>query len=247
MSISLTQLVVAAVTMLAGSTVLSTVGFGIGITPSPVLLMVMEPQTVVVVVNTVSVVLFVLIIAQTRRNLPVREMVPVSVAGLLGVPVGVFILSSASAGALRIAVTVLVILLTMPVAFNLRWPIPRSPLTGPAVGFAVAVLLVSTGVGGPLMALYTLTRDWSRNAVRGALSLYFLVVEFTGVVGYVVTGQFTSERFILVLAVILPALLGFGLATALLRRMNDRLFQHAVVVVIITASLMVLAREIVGR
>lgn len=244
-SLSVLELAVSALMLFAGSTVLSTVGFGIGMTTTPVMLLLLEPQTVVVVVNTVSLALFVLIIYQTRSEVSPREVSRLVVAGLMGVPVGVFVLSSASAGALRISITALIILVTLAVAFNLRGPVPRSNLVGPVVAFVVAVLLTSLGIGGPLMALFLLSRGWPRHAVRGSLSLFFLAVEAAGVVGYGVAGLFTAERVALIIVVTLPALLGFGLATVLLRRMNERLFQHAVVVVILATSAMVLAKEIV--
>ena len=242
-SLSALELAISALMMFAGSTVLSTVGFGIGMATTPVLLLVLEPQTVVVVVNTVSLSLFVLIIYQSRSYLRTKAMGPIIAAGLLGVPVGVFILSSASASALRISITGLIILLTAAVVFNVRGPIPRARAVGPAVGFLVAVPLTSLGIGGPLLALFLLNQDWPRHSVRASLALYFLAVEFTGVVGYGVAGLFTTERIGLILVVAVPVLLGFSLATVLVRRMNERVFQHAVVAVILTTSLMVLGRE----
>ena len=95
-----------------------------------------------------------------------------------------------------------------------------------------------------MLVLFLLTRGWSRHAMRGALSFYFLLVEGMAVVGYGASGMFTPERVSLILAVIVPVLLGFGLATLLVRRMNEQLFQHAVVVVIIATSLVVLGREL---
>ena len=166
-----------------------------------------------------------------------------SLAGLMGVPVGVFLLTAAGAGALRISITGLILLLTILVTLNVRGPIPRSRIVGGVVGFVVGVMLTSLGIGGPLMALFLLTREWPRHAVRASLSFYFLIVELTGVVGYGVAGLFTPERISLILVVTVPVLLGFGLATVLVRRMNERLSRHAAVGVIITTSLMVLGRE----
>ena len=77
------DLAVAAAMMFAGSTVLSTVGFGIGVATAPVLLLVLDPQTVVITVNTASLVLFVLLILQTRAHLSVRDVMPMAIAGLL--------------------------------------------------------------------------------------------------------------------------------------------------------------------
>ena len=70
------EAVVAAVAMFIGSTVLSTVGFGIGMSAIPILLFVLEPQTVIVVLNAVSIPLFALIVYQNRAELPKRRVLP---------------------------------------------------------------------------------------------------------------------------------------------------------------------------
>ena len=239
------QLVFAALIMFAGSTVVSSLGFGIGMTATPLLLMFLDPQSVVVLVNTISVAVFFLIILQNREHLPVREMTPSTAAGLAGVPVGVFILSSASASVLRINITVLIILLTLVVASRVRVPGSDSNAIGVPVGFVVGVLLTSLGIGGPLMVLLVLARDWTRRVVRVSLAFYFLVVEGAAVVGYGVAGLFTSERVALILVVAVPALLGYGLASIIVRRMNERTFHRAVLAVILVTSLMVLTREVI--
>jgi len=242
--ISAVEATVVAVMLFIGSTVLSTVGFGIGMTTTPVLLLVFDPQTAVVVVNTISVLLFGLIIYQNRADIPYRRVVPWSVAGLIGVPIGVFVLSSASASILRIGITVLIIALTVVTAFNFQRVIPRSRWFGMVVAVVVSALLNSLGIGGPLMALYILRQGYSRNAVRGSLAFFFVVVEASGVVGYGFTGLLTGERIALILITVVPVLLGFWLATFLVRRMNEAVFRRAVVVVIVATSLMVLAREV---
>ena len=242
----ISDLAVSAVMMFAGSTVLSTLGFGIGVSTTPVLLMALDAQTVVVTVNTLSVAVFALTLTQTRRYLPVREMMPVTIAGLLGVPLGVWILSSASESALRISITALIILLTIAFVFRTRVGIRVPRPLGPVVGFVVGLLLISLGIGGPLVVLFLLSREWTRHVVRASLAFYFLVVELSGVIGYGVAGLFTEERISLILIVTVPTLLGFALGSFLVGRMSERVFQHAVVAVIIVTSVMVLGREIVG-
>ena len=234
----------AALIIFAGSTVVSSLGFGIGMTATPLLLIFLDPQSVVVMVNTVSVALFAMIIRVNREHLPLREMALPSLAGLAGVPVGVFILSSASASVLRISITVLIILLTLVVATRVRVPGSESSVLGLLIGFTVGVLLTSLGIGGPLVVLLVLARGWSRHTVRVSLAFYFLIVEGAAVVGYGVAGLFTGERIILILVVAVPVLLGYGLASIIVRRMNERAFHRAVVVVIMLTSLMVLSREV---
>ena len=230
--------------LLIGSTVLSTVGFGIGLSTTPVLLFVFDPQTVVVVINTVSAGLFVLIIAQNRGQLPLREVAPLAIAGLAGVPVGVYVLEAADAGTLRIGITVLIIVLTLVTAVNAHARMPRGIAFGMGFGFVASVLINATGIGGPLIALYVISRGWSRDAVRAGLSLYFLVIESSGVVGYGVAGLLTGERIALVGIAAGPAVMGFVIATFIVRRMNETVFRRAVLTMILVTSSMVLVREL---
>jgi uncharacterized membrane protein YfcA len=242
--VSMTEAAVMAVMLFIGSTVLSTVGFGIGLSTTPVLLFVFEPQTVVVVINTVSAALFVLIIVQNRRQLPLRDVAPLALAGLAGVPVGVLVLEAASASVLRIGITVLIIVLTLVTAMNAHARMPRGIAFGMVLGFVASVLINATGIGGPLIALYVISRGWSRDAVRSGLSLYFLAIEGSGVVGYGVAGLLTAERIALVGIAAGPVILGFMLATFTVRRMNEAVFRRAVLTVILVTSSMVLVREL---
>ena len=246
-SISLLQLVVSVVALFVGSTVFSTVGFGIGVTSIPILLLVLDPQTVVVMVNTVTIPLLALVIFQTRSYIQVRRTLPIAIAGLLGMPIGVLFLSSADAGVLRISITVIIIALTLLVALNPNMAersVPAPRITGPVIGFIVSIMLNSLGIGGPLIALFALTQSWHRHSIRGTLALYFLVVEGAGVVGFAVAGLFTMERLVLTGIIVAPVGLGFWVAVLLHRRINEAIFRRLAIVVIILTSLLVLGREL---
>ena len=203
----------------------------------------LEPQTVIVVLNAVSLPLFALIVYQNRAELPKRRVLPWAIAGLIGVPIGVIVLRDAEATLLKIAITVVIIALTLLVASNVKTPIPKGTIAGLVVAFVVSVMLNALGIGGPLIALYALAQGWSRNTVRGALSLYFLCVEVPGVVGYALAGLITAERLWLIAIVTLPVVLGFWLGTHLVSRMNEAMFRRAAVAVILVTSTMVLVRE----
>ena len=246
-SISLLQLVVSIVAAFVGSTVFSTVGFGIGVTSIPILLLVLDPQTVVVMVNTVTIPLLALVIFQTRSYIRVRRTLPIAVAGLLGMPIGVLLLSSADAGVLRISITAIIIALTLVVALNpniAERSVPAPHIMGPVIGFVVSIMLNSLGIGGPLIALFALTQNWHRHSMRGTLALYFLVVEGAGVVGYAVAGLITMERAVLTAIIAAPVGLGFWLAVLIHRHINESLFRRLAIVVIILTSLLVLGREL---
>ena len=237
------DIVIAVLAFLAGSTVVSATGFGLALVASPILLLTLDPQTTVVTINTVLMGIYLVIILQDRAHLRMREMTPLTLAGLVGVPGGVYILSQADAGVLRVSISVLVLLLAGTVAYQPRGPIEYPRAAGPPVGFAVGSLVTSVGVGGPLLVLFLLGRGWPRHTLRVSLALYFLLVNATGVAGYVVAGMYTVERIKLILIVVISALLGFRLGIVLLSKLDESAFRKAVFLAIIVGSLMVLGRE----
>lgn len=240
------QTLIVAIIVFAGALVFCTVGFGIGVTSIPMLLLVVDEQTAVVLVNSVSLPMFGLVIWHTRREIPARRALPMSLAGLAGVPVGVMFLSAADTALLRIAIVALIIGLTLLAALDRRWALPQSRWAELGTGFAVSALLNAFGVGGALMALTLLSQQLGRQALRGSLSLYFLVVEGAGVIGYGFAGLLTAERLALIGAATLPVLLAFGAAALILRRMNEAVFRKAVIATIMATSGIVLVREVVS-
>ena len=237
------ELAVAAVSLLVGAVVLGTAGFGMGMTSVPVMLLVIEPETVVVTMNTVALMMYVLVLYHTRSSLPIREMTPITLAGLAAVPFGIFFLSTADASLLRISITIVILLLAVVAILNVQRPFPKPGLAGPAIGFAVGVMLVTLGIGGPLLVLFLLAKGTLRQALRAAMAYYFLLVEAVGVTGYAAAGLFTAERVTLVMVGAVPVLIGYWISTLLVHRLNEDAFRHVVIAVIIATSVMVLGRE----
>ncbi len=238
------ELVVTALALLIGSAVLATVGFGIGLTASPILLFVHEPQTVVVVLNTASVVLLALVVLQTRRELPARQLGPIAVAGAAGVPVGAFILTSLSDTVLRASIAGLVLLLAVVVARDIRLPETAPHVVGPAVGFVVGALVTGLAIGGPLVVLLLMGRGFPSTVVRASTAFYYLVIAVVAVIAYALVGLFTTERLALILMVSPVVVVGFGLASVIVRRLNEQRFRRGVLALIMVTSVSVLGREI---
>ena len=240
------QLIAAALAILAGTIVLGTLGFGIGIVASPFLLLVVDPQTTVVVLNTVAVLILVLLVAQARKDLPVRDVFPIAAAGVLGVPAGVLVLSTLPASALRIGIAGVILLAAITVSIKVKIPHLGSNRAGLIVGWLVGALISGLAIGGPLVVIHLMERGWPRRAVRVSMSFYYLVLAAMAVAGYALAGLYTAERIMLILVVSVPAFLGLGVAVPLVSRMREQAFRRAVITVISATSVVVLVREIWG-
>ena len=238
------QIGMAAFMMFLGCTALSATGFGIGMVAMPGLLFVLEPQTAVVVLNTVAIAVEGWIVVQARKDIPFREVLPVAAAGALGVPLAVYILKFADPGIMRIGISSLIIVLAATAVVNVQGQVRLPRALGILAGFVVGVVLPAFGVGGPLVTLYLLTRDWGRQSIRAAMAFYLFTLDVFGIAGYAVAGLYTSERLGLIALMVIPMLLGLGLGAVILRLMSERVFRYAVLTIIISSSVMVLVREV---
>lgn len=245
--LSLIQILVAVLATLAGSTVLASLGFGIGMVATPFLLLVLDPQTAVVMLNAVSVPITGMLVWQTRHHLRFRETLPIALLGLAGALLGAYVLSTSGERVLRLSIVVLIMILAAATAFDptsLQSKIPYPKVVGGIIGFIVGLMLGSLAIGGPLLVLFILSQGWGRHSLRASMSLYLFVIMTSSTIGYIPTGLFTQERLLLVLLALPPVFIGFWLGSRIAGRMNETLFRRVAIGVIVASSISVLAREI---
>ena len=240
------EIAVSALVLIVAGFAIGAVGFGFGLLTTPILLLFLDPQTVVIAINGVAMVAFGLLLIETRDHVRYGELVPTAVAGALGAPVGVYALSALSPSALRIGISVLVLAVTLLVVVKAEWRIPKPQITGPILGFGVAAMVIGLAIGGPLLVLYFIGRGMERQDVRASMAFFFTIVYCTAAVGYLAQGLFTAERLILIVAVVPGAIFGYWLSLRLTGRMSEKVFRHSVVVVIAVTSTLVLVREILS-
>ena len=237
------ELLIALFMIWLGATVMGSVGFGMGLVVSPVLLLLVEPQTVVVVVNGEIGLLTILVLARNWRHVDLKVAMLMSIGGVVAAPIGVLALSSASPGVLRISVSAAVLALAFLMVFDLQLPGVRRRLAGPVFGFLSSLSVTALSIGGPLAAIYAIAQGWPPRTVRASLALYFLTYEIAAFALYAWTGLIQRGTLANV-AVLAPGLaLGFGLGTFLAARMDQRVFRRAAMAVIIGGSVVLLVRE----
>ena len=238
------ELLISLIAVLVGATVMGTVSFGMGLVVAPILLLFLAPQSVVVVVNSIILVLLSVVLFNTRRHLDLRQTWKLAVSGMVAAPVGVLALSAANPTLLRVLIAVVILFLGALSLFNVRIPLARHRHAGFFFGFLTLLSVATLSIGGPLAAIYVIAQNWSREAMRAALAFFFVTGYAVAFVLYAVVGLVDRES-LLNAALLLPAVAaGFGLATLLVRRLKESVFRYVAIGVIITGSLVLLVREI---
>ena len=229
--------------MLLASTVFSATGFGIGMISTPLMLLVYEPQTVIVVAGTAGLGIGVWIISKSWRDVPFKEVLPITIAALCGAPIAVFILTTADSSILSIGIAVLIILFAIGSFVKVEREIPYSTPVGIAAGFIVGVLLPTSGVAGSLVMLFLMTKKWERQTVRAAMAFFLLALMSFSIILFALNGLYTPLRLTLIGVIIIPSVVGIAIGSFLMRRLNERVFNMSVIGIIIVSSVLVLAKE----
>ena len=240
------ELIIAALIVFAGATVMGTLGFGFGLVVAPVFLLILEPQETVVTVNGIITVLLILIMAQSYRHLRLRLLWPMAAGGLAAAPIGVLALSTADPTTLRITIALVIMALAVVNLTNIQLPLVQNRLIGAVVGFLTSLAVTALSIGGPLAALYVVAQRWPHQEIRVSLAFFFIVAYLAAFGLYARSGLVQRETMANVGMMIPSVVAGFGLATLLVRRINQRVFRYAVTAVIIGGSAVLLGQEFAG-
>lgn len=224
---------------LAGGIVNGLTGFGTGITAMGVWLYAISPPVAASLVIICSVVSQVQTLPMIWGAIEWRRVLPFIVPGLLGVPIGTWLLPQIDPRLFKIGVGIFLVVYS---SYVLARKVPMShPFGGRAadgaVGFGGGVLGGLTGFSGVLPVVWTDVRGWSKAQRRSVLQAFNLSILFFALLSHALWGLLTSQ-VALATAAALPGTIGGAWAGALVyRRLGDRGFQQTVMALLLVSGL----------
>ena len=238
------ELVIALVAVFLGATIMGTVSFGLALVAAPVLLLFLDPQSVVVIANILIVILMVFVLFRMRQHLDLRLVAGMAIGGLVAVPLGVVFLRSADPAVLRMAIGGVILVLGILVLFKVQIPLARHRLAGPIFGFLASLAITSLSIGGPLAAIYVMAQGWPPPSMRASLAFFFLSNYVLALALYSVAGLVDLDTLANAGRLVPGLVAGMVLANLIVGRINESVFRYAAIAVILAGSLMLLGREL---
>ncbi len=224
-----------------GALVQSTVGFGLAVVAAPlVVLMAPELMPVSLLVAAFALPVVQIIGRRPEVSWPILRW---ALAGrLLLTPVGVAAVALLPVSAIAALVGVLVL---VAVALSI-WAVDVHPTTGRAFGAGMisGVSGTAAAIGGPFLAL-VLQHDRPDRA-RGTLAVFFLAGSALGLGSLSVVGEVSRDQLVAGVTWVPFVILGHLGAGPLRRRLSGPRFRQAVLALAVVASVVVLARAVIG-
>ena len=193
------------------SLVRSTFGFGESLVAVPLFLLFLPVEIAVPLSVMLSIVIALVVIIQDHKKIHFNSAKWLIFYAILGIPVGIVILTYGSELLIKIGLGALIILYSLYALFvknnktlkedNMLWLF--------ICGFLSGILGGAYGLNGPPLVVYGNMRRWSAKNFRATLQAYFLPASLIGVIGYYAKGLITievREYFLISLTTAIPSI-----------------------------------------
>lgn len=213
-------------------------GFGFALILAPVLLLILNPAAMVVINLFLSLLSNIVVVIHSFARIDFKRVLPMALSSLLGIPLGVWIISVVAPSILKIFIGVVIICFAVLVASGFRKTFAGERLSSCIAGFSSGILASSTSLGGPPVVLLMHSQDWLKEIIHPSLAGYFLFLGCCSLGALSLSGHVNAET-IITAASLAPALLvGTGLGMIVFSRVNARFFRGFSVAIVICAGLL---------
>jgi uncharacterized membrane protein YfcA len=223
-----------------GAFAVGAAGFAFALAATALWLHVLDPLRATLLVAACGTMLHIGLIWRIRRTIEPRRLSPFIVTGLIGVPIGIYVLTRVDPHAIKVALGAILIaygayalvaprLAQIDVGGRAAAPPPA------AIGFLAGIMGGLGGYSGVLPTIWTQLRGWPKDVARGVYQPFILVMQIATLVA---AGFVTLDRFSLVLiGASIPALLtGAWLGWIAFGRLDERRFRQVLAAMIMVSG-----------
>ncbi len=215
----------------------SVTGFGFALVAVPLTIELLGAQTSAPLIAVTALTSEAIMIFRYRHSINVRALARLSIASVIGIPIGVVLLQAADERLMMALLGLLVAGYAIYALLNLHLPQIQHPRWAYGFGFVSGLLSGAYNVGGPPVVIYGNCRRWEPLEFKSNLQGFFLVNSLTIIITHVLAQHYTSLVWQNYLAA-LPGL-GLGLLAGFTfdRYIDPVLFRKIVLVLLIVLGI----------
>lgn len=236
------QIVIVLVGAVAGGLVNGLTGFGTALTVLGIWLYAIPPAVAATLAIFCSVVSQLQTLPMIWRTIRWEYVLAFVAPGLLGVPIGTFLLPHIDPGIFKIGVGVFLIVYTSyvlarRVELKIKW---GGRLADCIVGFAGGVLGGLAGLSGVFPVVWTDVRGWAKEHRRGVLQIFNMAILSLALVSHAVSGFFTREVAVAAIAAVPGTIAGARLGAFIYRRIADRSYSRIIMMLLLMSGIVLI-------
>lgn len=211
-----------------GGLVQGLTGFGVMLVALPLMALFIAIKTAIPLIILLATVINLILIFQLSGYFAFRKWLPMLIASIPGIPVGVYIHKSVSQRPLEILVGTVLIITSANTWLRFRPKKALGNFWAAVSGFAAGCLAGSIGTSGPPVVIFTSLQPWTKSQIKATLVAFFMLNGLGVVCFYLYHGFFTVQVITLFAWCVLPLILGVIAGSSLYGRINDETYRNAV-------------------
>ena len=213
-------------------------GFGFALILAPLLLLLLNPVAVVITILFLGFFSHIGVVLWSLKRIELKRIYPMLASSLLGIPLGVWIISVIAPSLLKIVIGAVIITFAIPMAIGFRKTISHERLGGGIAGFLSGMLATSTGLGGPPLVLFMHNQGWPKQAIHPSLAAYLLFLTTFSLMALYVSNQVHVETVVTAASLLPTMFIGVIVGVRTFDRTDSRLFQRLSIAIVIGAGIL---------
>jgi uncharacterized membrane protein YfcA len=242
--VTVVELVGVAAVFALGAAAQAATGFGFALLAIPLLSIIVGPKTGVVGMSIIGLGFTGFMVLRNHRHADRRVVLLSAAAGLLGMPLGLWVITHADQETLRIIIAAVVLVFAALLWRGLTLPDRTS--TDAVAGLASGVLSTSTGTNGPPLVIAFHAKGLEPSAFRATLAAVFLFQGAVALSGFALTGQVTQRAAIVAAAGVPGIVAGWLAGQWVFQRTDPERFRHVVLAMLALSGLVGLIAALAG-
>ena len=174
------------------------------------------------------------------KGVSIKQLAPFIFGGVIGVPLGVFLLGVMNPAAFQLGLGVFLLvycpsMLFAPAHLALRW---GGAWADGLAGWIGGVCGGIGGLAGGIPTLWCTLRGWDKDTQRGVMQTFNITMHVTTLISYAVVGHVFTARVLGLFAIIAPALaIPVLLGTLVFKRLDQTAFRRLVLALLFVSGL----------
>ncbi len=238
------MIVLIALLLFGGALVQGLTGFGYGLMTVPILMLILPPKMVVPMMMLQGTLLSFMVVYQARQHVKLKRIMPLIIAGVCSMPVGVFVLKNINPNMLKLAIGILIVTFSFALLKGIKFKVRNEKVAFVPVGIVSGILTGSSALGGPPVILFLSNQQVHKQQFRSNIAAYFLTINLCTLPTFALNGIITLDisRYALYF---LPAMI-FGAVTGikLANRVNEELFRRTALMIVGVAGLFLIGSSL---
>ncbi|AEB09979.1 sulfite exporter TauE/SafE family protein [Desulfobacca acetoxidans] len=221
-------------------------GFGSVLVALPLMVLLLDLKTAVPLAGLWGMTINIILLLTLRRHLDLTRIVPLVVAALPGVPLGVYFLKNVPLWLLEMVLGVLLVVFSIYFVWSGGKTRRLSRGWAYAAGFSSGCLGGSLAASGPPVIIYTALQPWPKDEIKSTLTGFFFLSGLTIIFAQIVAGLITPQVLKTSLISIPFVVLGVISGTWCYNRMETIRYRQVVVGLVTLLGLITVGKSLAG-